>query len=139
MRRLPWARRCNKLHSTICIVLLSEFASRNARLQHFVLRKEKKKLTPLVFFVSFSLQQIPPSFYFLHINGEREIGVILVPVWLRTKPQFCCLTITGYSTQGPIYLLLQIVLERREPQVIFTGVMRDRRSIFRYFFNADMV
>ena len=33
-RRLPWARRCNKLHSTICIVLLSEFVSRNAWLQH---------------------------------------------------------------------------------------------------------
>ena len=27
-RRLPWARRCNKLH--ICIVLLSEFVSQNA-------------------------------------------------------------------------------------------------------------
>ena len=25
---LPWARRCNKLHFTICIVLLSEFVSR---------------------------------------------------------------------------------------------------------------
>ena len=32
---LPWARRCNKLHSTICIVLLSEFVSWNAWLQHF--------------------------------------------------------------------------------------------------------
>ena len=31
---LPWARRCNKLHSTICIALLSEFVSRNAWLQH---------------------------------------------------------------------------------------------------------
>ena len=30
---LPWARRCNKLHSTICIVLLSEFVSQNAWLQ----------------------------------------------------------------------------------------------------------
>ena len=54
----------------------------------FVLKKEKKKLTPF-FFSSFSLQQIPPSFYFLHINGEREIDGILVLVWLRTKPQFC--------------------------------------------------
>ena len=27
---LPWARQCNKLHSTICLVLLSEFVSRNA-------------------------------------------------------------------------------------------------------------
>ena len=26
---LPWPRRCNKLHSTICIVLLSEFVSQN--------------------------------------------------------------------------------------------------------------
>ena len=25
--RGPWARRCNKLHSTICIVLLSELVS----------------------------------------------------------------------------------------------------------------
>ena len=33
-RRLPWAPRCNKLHSTICIVLLSEFVSWNAWLQH---------------------------------------------------------------------------------------------------------
>ena len=31
---LPWARRCNKLHSTICTVLLSEFVSWNAWLQH---------------------------------------------------------------------------------------------------------
>ena len=31
---LPWAHRCNKLHSTICIVLLSEFVSRKAWLQH---------------------------------------------------------------------------------------------------------
>ena len=35
-RRLPWARRCNKLHSTICIVLLSEFVSQNTWLQHLV-------------------------------------------------------------------------------------------------------
>ena len=33
-RRLPWARRYNKLHSTICIVLLSEFVSQNAWLLH---------------------------------------------------------------------------------------------------------
>ena len=32
-RRLPWVCRCNKLHSAICIVLLSEFVSRNAWLQ----------------------------------------------------------------------------------------------------------
>ena len=50
--------------------------------------KKKKKKTH-IFFFSFSLQQIPPSFYFFHINGEREIIVILVPVWLRTKPQIC--------------------------------------------------
>ena len=30
-----WARWCNKLHSTICIVLLSEFGSWNAWLQHY--------------------------------------------------------------------------------------------------------
>ena len=30
---LPWARQCNKLHSAICIVLLSESVSRNAWLQ----------------------------------------------------------------------------------------------------------
>ena len=34
MRRLPWARRCNKLHSTVCIVLLSEFVYQNVWLQH---------------------------------------------------------------------------------------------------------
>ena len=32
---LPWARQCNKLYSTICIVLLSEFVSQNTWLQHF--------------------------------------------------------------------------------------------------------
>ena len=32
-RRLPWAHQCNKLHFTICIVLLSEFVSQNAWLQ----------------------------------------------------------------------------------------------------------
>ena len=32
-KTLPWVRRCNKLHSTICIVLLSEFVSQNAWLQ----------------------------------------------------------------------------------------------------------
>ena len=31
--RLPWACRCNKLHSTICIVLLSKFVSWNVWLQ----------------------------------------------------------------------------------------------------------
>ena len=31
---LPWARQGNKLHSTICIVLLSEFVSQNTWLQH---------------------------------------------------------------------------------------------------------
>ena len=31
---LPWACRCNKLHSTICINLLSKFVSRNMWLQH---------------------------------------------------------------------------------------------------------
>ena len=30
---LPWAHQCNKLHFTICIVLLSEFVSQNAWLQ----------------------------------------------------------------------------------------------------------
>ena len=30
---LPWPRQCNKLHSTICIVLLSEFVSQNTWLQ----------------------------------------------------------------------------------------------------------
>ena len=34
--RASWIeRRCNKLHSTICIILLSEFVSRNAWLQHY--------------------------------------------------------------------------------------------------------
>ena len=32
---LPWAHQCNKLHFTICIVLLSEFVSQNAWLQHY--------------------------------------------------------------------------------------------------------
>ena len=38
-------------------------------------RKEKKPYfspSPTPFFFSFSLQQIPPSFYFLHIKGHGE-------------------------------------------------------------------
>ena len=35
---LPWACRCNKLHSTICIVLLSEFVSQNLLLQQCLSR-----------------------------------------------------------------------------------------------------
>ena len=31
---LPWARQGNKLHSTICIVLLSEFVSQNTWLPY---------------------------------------------------------------------------------------------------------
>ena len=31
----PWAHQCNKLHSTICIVLLSQFVSWNMWLQHY--------------------------------------------------------------------------------------------------------
>ena len=34
-KRLLWARRYNKLHSTICIVLLNEFVSQNAWLQQW--------------------------------------------------------------------------------------------------------
>ena len=38
--RASWiGRRCNKLHSTVCIVLLSEFVSRNAWLQHYQQRQ----------------------------------------------------------------------------------------------------
>ena len=33
LAKRPWACQCNKLHSTICIVLLSEFVSQNAWLQ----------------------------------------------------------------------------------------------------------
>ena len=47
-------------------------------------RKEKNSL-----FFPFSLQQIPCHFISSVINGESEIGVILVLVWLKTKPQFC--------------------------------------------------
>ena len=36
---LPWARQCNKLHSTIRIVLLSEFVSRNVWLQWLIINK----------------------------------------------------------------------------------------------------
>ena len=34
---LPWARWCNKLLSTICIVVLSEFVSQNVWLQQYQL------------------------------------------------------------------------------------------------------
>ena len=33
---LPWAHWCNKLHPTICIVLLNEIVSLNSWLQHLV-------------------------------------------------------------------------------------------------------
>ena len=51
--------------------------------------KKRKNLTPLFF--SFSLQQIPCHFISSVINGEREIGVILVLVWLRTNLSFALL------------------------------------------------
>ena len=37
-----------------------------------------------------------------------------------------CLTITSCSAQRPIFLLLQIFLERHKPQEIFTGVKGDQ-------------
>lgn len=88
----------------------------------FVLRKEKKKLT--LVFIFFSTATNSPSFYVLHINGEREIGLILVLVSVLV-----CLMITSCSTQGPIILLLQIFLERHELQEISTGVMRQMVSL----------
>ena len=46
-------------------------------------RSEKEKLIRLF---PFSLLQIPPLVYSLHINGGREIHVILF--WLRTNFNF---------------------------------------------------
>ena len=43
---LPWACQCNKLHSTICIVLLSEFVSWNAWLQEQHSRLPCPSLSP---------------------------------------------------------------------------------------------
>lgn len=86
--------------------------------------QERKEKNSLLVFIFFSLQPIPPSFYVLHINGEREIGLILVLVSVLV-----CLMITSCSTQGPIILLLQIFLERHELQEISTGVMRQMVSL----------
>ena len=47
--------------------------------------QEREKLIPLF---PFSLQQNPPCQCIPSIiNGGRELGV--VPIWLRTKLQFC--------------------------------------------------
>ena len=46
-------------------------------------RSEKEKLIP---HFSFSLQQIPPSVYSLHMKGGRETRVILV--WLKINFNF---------------------------------------------------
>ena len=99
--------------------------------------RKEKKLTPLFFFL------------FTATNSP----IILFPPYQWRKGNRChscsclaedktsallCLTITSCSAQGPIYLLFQIFLERCEPQEVFMGVMRDRRSIFRNFLNADL-
>ena len=87
----------------------------------FVLRKEKEK-THSFFFFLFTATNSPiilcPPYQWRKENrshsclAEDKISVLL------------CLTITRCSAQGPIFLLLQIFLERHEPQEIFTGVMR---------------
>ena len=46
LETLPWARRCNKLHSTICIVLLSEFVSQNVWLQQAAAAAKSRQLCP---------------------------------------------------------------------------------------------
>ena len=98
-------------------------------------RKEKNSL--LFFFFLFTATNFPISlfppyqwrkgnrYYSCSCLAEDKTSVLL------------CLTITICSAHGPIYLLLQIFLERHEPQEIFIGVMRDKRSIFCNFFNAD--
>ena len=55
---------------------------------HLLCSQERKEKISLLFFFSFSLQQIPCNFISSVINGEREIGVILVLVWLRTNLSF---------------------------------------------------
>ena len=108
--------------------------------------QERRKKTHFFFFFPFSLQQIPLSFYFLHmsekVNGCRSCSC-LAEDKTSVLPS---LTITSCSAQGPIFssaqgpifLLLQFFLERCELQEIFIGVMRDRRSIFHSILNADM-
>ena len=92
-----WAAVYGVAQSRTRLKRLSSSSSRNAQacslfsLSSLVSGKKIKKTHSsffLSFFFSFSLQQIPPSFYFLQINGERERGVVLV-VWLKTNPQFC--------------------------------------------------
>ena len=82
--------------------------------------QERRKKTH--FFFSFSLQQIPLSFYFLHmsekVNGCRSCSCLAED---KTSV-LLCVTITSCSAQGPIFssaqgpifLLLQFFLERCE-------------------------
>ena len=69
-RRLPRACRCNKLHSTICTVLLSEFVSRNAWLQQLILKKNQT-------------DRWEPS--------NRLVLCFRVLVWSRSCTTFCLL------------------------------------------------
>ena len=68
--------------------------------------QERRKKTHFFFFFPFSLQQIPLSFYFLHmsekVNGCRSCSC-LAEDKTSVLPS---LTITSCSAQGPIYLLL---------------------------------
>ena len=76
-KTLPWARRCNKLHSTICIVLLSEFVSQNARLQQSSELNSPilVQFSPLILKTSvFTLAILFDHFQFTLIHGHNIPG-----------------------------------------------------------------
>ena len=100
-------------------------------------RNEKRKLTFFFFFLFTPTNS--PLILFLPYQWRKGNNCHSCSCLAEDKTSvLLCLTITSCSAQGPIYLLFQIFLERHEPQEIFIGVMRDRRSIFRNFLNADM-
>ena len=90
-----WAAVYGVARSRTRLKRLSSSSSRNAQacslfsLSSLVSGKKIKKTHSsffLSFFFSFSLQQIPPSVYSLHMKGGRETRVILV--WLKINFNF---------------------------------------------------
>ena len=106
METLSWARQCNKLHPTICIVLLSEFVSQNAWLQQYVWQ--------LIILTTFNISTVKtdslpcciPFVYFLYSpwgflflkflikNFTIMMGLIYMPFnirWVRKMTSLICL------------------------------------------------
>ena len=69
---LPWARWTKKLHSTICIVLLSEFVSRNAWLQQFH-KVPSTQFYLIVHFHMFQVVEVFPAFSFKSVSYKTSM------------------------------------------------------------------